>query len=303
MIQSPKWPLPIQWRKGKDIPTGLCTACAVVIGEIVYCGGNSVNSSDVALYVPDTGMWDLLRPPPVYDFFMTSLDGQLVLVGGSNDSGDDVPSLTFWDSRLRWWEKRYPPMLMSRSQCAAVGYKNYLVVACGFPGVADVEVLDSSAGRWYHAQPVPVPGCKLSAALVDDRWYISSFGKWNDGREHIFWAHLPTLISSALNHKRQSIWHELSTPPVKHPALLSLQGHLLLVGGVQMLISTRLIHRFDPEKRQWKECGQMPLPLSGICTAELSSGEIMVAGGLSGETKMLNTLLIGFIHPSFRTKH
>ena len=90
-----------------------------------------------------------------------------------------------------------------------------------------VEVLDSSSGRWYNAQSVPVGGHIMSSVVVGDCWYLSSFGGWNDD---IFWVHLPTLISSATSAhiSTASIWHELPTPP---PTLLALQGHLLLVGG------------------------------------------------------------------------
>ena len=41
---------------------------------------------------------------------------------------------------------------------AAVGYLSFLIVACGFPDRDNVEVLDSSSGTWYKAQPVPVGG-------------------------------------------------------------------------------------------------------------------------------------------------
>ena len=296
-----RWPLPLQWRKGKDIPTGLCTACAVIINDLIYCGGNSLNSSDVAMYTPDTGKWTLLPPSPVFDFFMTSLNDQLVLVGGSNTSDEDVGVIIVWDSDRGRWTNPHPSMPTARSQTAAVGYRKYLIVACGFPGIATVEVLDSSTGRWYTAQPLPVSGCKMSAALVGDSWYLSSFGKWDDGREHIFKAHLPTLISSLYSRSGDRIWHELPTPPVQHPVLLSLKSHLLLAGGVHMCLSVQLIHRYDTAERRWRECGELPLPLSGICAAELPSGELMVAGGLSGETKLSNTIMIGLIQTRFQT--
>ena len=47
------------------------------------------------------------------------------------------------------------------------------------------------------AQPVVVGGHFMSSVVVGDCWYLSSFAMWKDKKECIFWAHLPTLISSA----------------------------------------------------------------------------------------------------------
>ena len=211
---------------------------------------------------------------------MTSLNGQLVLACDHSHSNEN--RLTVWDSGRGEWAHPYPPMPTGRSLSAAVGYQNTLVVACGFTchSVAIVEVLDSSSGRWYSAQPLPVGGRRMSSVVVGDRWYLSSFGCWKDCKRHIFWAHLPTLISSATTTaytNAASIWKELPTPPVGSPTLLALQGHLLLVGGrghVQEL------HRYDPEASQWRECGQLPVGIAGPSCTVLPSGELMVAGGL-----------------------
>ena len=208
---------------------------------------------------------------------MTSLNGQLVLVGGYNNK------ITVWDSGRNEWVHPYPTMPTGQSQSAAVGYQNYLIAACGLYHRDIVDVLDSSSGRWYSAQPVPVEGHCMSSVVVGDRWYLSSFGDWKDGKEHIFWARLPTLISSATSAHTNttSIWHELPTPPVQRAALLALQGHLLLVGGrghVQKL------HRYDPETGQWRECGQLPVGLTAPCCTVLPSGELMVAGGVTSQS-------------------
>ena len=167
---------------------------------------------------------------------------------------------------------------------AAVGYQNYLIVACGSPYRSEVEVLDSSSGGWYSAQPVPVGGHGMSSVVVYDCWYLSSFGKWEDGKEHIFWAHLPTLTSSAISAHTttEHIWHELPTPPVAMPTLLALQGHLLLVGGKGYV---QEIHRYDQETRQWRVCGQLPVGMVAQCCAVLPSGDLMVAGGVTEDTE------------------
>ena len=212
---------------------------------------------------------------------MTSLNGQLVLAGGV---GGDA-RITVWDSDRSKWVHPYPPMSTGRLLPAAVGYQKYLIVACGYRYRSDVEVLDSSSGRWYSAQPVPVGGYIMSSVVISDFWYLSSYGGWEDDKEHIFWAHLPTLTSSAIisaHPTTEHIWHELPTPPVAQSTLLALQGHLLLVGGQGY---PQEIHRYDKEAREWRVCGELPVGMRGPCCAVLPSGDLMVAGGKTGDTK------------------
>ena len=121
-------------------------------------------------------------------------------------------------------------------------------------------------------------------AITSDCWYLSSYGRWEDESEHIFWAHLPTLTSSATSahSTTEHIWNELPTPPVAAPTLLALQGHLLLVGGHGY---PQEIHRYDKEAREWKVCGQLPVGMGATCCTVLPSGDLMVAGGWTGDTK------------------
>ena len=245
----------------------------------MYCGGTDGFSNTVIQYNPESGDWSELPRSPVKAFAITSLNGQLVLAGG----GRDDARITVWDSGRSEWVHPYPPMPTGRGGSAAVGYQNYLIVACGSPYRSEVEVLDSSSGKWYSAQPVPLGGHWMSSVVIGDRWYLSSFGLWKDGKEYIFWAHLPTLTSSvtSAHTTTEHIWHELPTPPVARPTLLALQGHLLLVGGLGCV---QKIHHYDQETRQWRVCGQLPVGMFAPCCAVLPSGDLMVAGGRTGDT-------------------
>ena len=279
-VRSLKWLLPLQWRRGKDLPIDkLCQASTVIINGMVYCGWNDIFACDVLQYNPESGVWSNLPMTPVTGFAMTSLNGQLALVASRGGGG----RIAVWDSGRSEWVHPYPPMPTGRGWSAAVGYQNYLIVACGYPNRDIVDVLDSSSGRWYSAQPVPVGGRRMSSVVVGDRWYLSSFGFWKDGKKHIFWAHLPTLISSATSAHTSttSIWYELPTPAVERPTLLALQGHLLLVGGSGCV---QELHRYDPETRQWSECGRLPVGMYAPSCTVLPSGEVMVAGGITGDT-------------------
>ena len=279
-VQPLQWPLSLNWRQGNDLTIDrLLCASSVVINGVVYCGGNDPTSYDVIQLTPENGDWSKLPRLPVPAFAMTSLNGQLVLAGGWDDT-----RITVWDSGHSEWVHPYPPMSTGRLVPAAVGYQKYLIVACGHFFRSVVEVLDSSSGRWYSAQPVPVGGRRMSSVVIGDCWYLSSYGMWKDGKEHIFWAHLPTLTSSAISahSTTEHIWHELPTLPVEGPTLLALQGHLLLVGGLGY---SQEIHRYDKEAREWRVCGQLPVGMRIPCCAVLPSGDLMVAGGLTGDTE------------------
>ena len=278
-----QWPLSLNWSRGKDIPTNrLLCASSVVINGMVYCGGTDYTNV-VIQSNPESGDWSELPRSPVTCFAMTSLNGQLILAGG-HPSGT---SIRVWDSGRSEWVHPYPLMPTGRKMAAAVGYQKYLIVACGFKYTSEVEVLDSSSGRWYRAQAVPVGGHTMSSVVVGDCWYLSSFGRWEDGKKHIFWAHLPTLTSSATSDHTttEHIWHELPTPPVEWPTLLALQGHLLLVGGRGCV---QEIHHYDQETGQWRVCGQLPVGMRAPCCAVLPSGDLMVAGGIIADTTDLS---------------
>lgn len=253
-------------------------------------------------YNPASDDWSKLPKPPASNFAMTTFNDRLVLVGGvcsrkrggllgwfgsSHTTSDRV---TVWDDGRREWIEAYTPMPTPRSLSAALGYQKYLIVACGLFLKDEVEVLDSSTGRWHKAQPVPWSSWAISStAIVGDCWYISSHlghftidtppeWGWEDGKQRIVWVHLPTLISNATSGQATtgSIWNELPEPPVEYPSLVAFKGHLLLVGGKGC---AKEIHRYNSETGEWNECGQLPVGLYGACCAELPSGELMVVGG------------------------
>ena len=266
----------------------------VMLNDMVYVGGGGIFSYDVLEYHPGRGEWSELPTPPVRDFAMASLNAQLVLVGGG--VGGEGKILRVWEGARGGWAQPYPDMPTGRGGSAAVGYQHHLIVACGFKkgGVDTVEVLDGSSHRWYSAQPVPMGGYVMSSVVIGDHWYLSSL-HWNDGNPHIFTAHLPTLVSSAVSPARTSsasIWQELPTPLVDGPTLLALQNHLLLVGGRGPVHD---LHHYDPLAKKYSQCGQLPVRMLGPSCAVLPSGELMVAGGVVEGIGLSGQVWIGSI--------
>ena len=273
----------------------LCAASTVILDEVVYCGGNS---HDVLQYITDSGEWSKLPSAQVKDLFMTTFLNQLVVAG----SGRDDKRISAWDKNQGKWVHPYPPMPTAVHQAAAIGYLQYLIVACGGRDKNTVEMFNSKTNTWHSAEPLPMGGSMISAVLVDKCWYLSSFGQWEDGKEHIFWTHLPTLISdtTSIYSNSESIWQELPTPPIRHSTLVALQGHLLLVGGRKYTHRSQYeyvqsLHRYDQDSKKWRKCGELPYGLWGACSAVLPSGDLMVAGGVTADGRPSNRLLFGLL--------
>ena len=228
-------------------------------------------------YEPSRGEWSQLPKSTVRLFAMASVKDQLLLAGGWGGS----TAIQLWDSEgHRWNTQHYPRMPTGRCQSAAVGYQHYLIVACG-DGKDTVEVLDCSTHQWYSAQPVPVGGYLMTAVIISDYVYISSY-LWSDDQPHVFSAHLPTLISNTTrNTTTGPTWQELPSPPVGGPTLLALQNHLLLVGGSEVGGRGRRkeFYRYKSEERKWSKCGELPVGMDAPSCAVLPSGELLVTRG------------------------
>ena len=230
------------------------------------------NGYMVIRYDPSSGEWSQLPKSTECCFAMASVKDQLLLAGGDWGS----TAIQLWDSEGHHWNtQHYPRMPTGRPWSAAVGYQQYLIVACG-DYEDTVEVLDCSTHQWYSAQPVPVGGHRMTAVIISDYVYISSY-VWSDSQPHVFSAHLTTLISNATrNTTTDPTWQELPSPPVDGPTLLALQNHLLLVGGSGR---RKELYRYEEEGKKWSKCGELPVGMWAPSCAVLPSGELLVAGG------------------------
>ena len=258
------------------MPFGVQYAHTVALKGEVYINGEAGEDNNdyiVMRYDPSRGKWSQLPKSTECCFAMASVKDQLLLAGGEGGS----TAIQLWDSEgHRWNTQHYPRMPTGREWSAAVGYQQYLIVACGYLYKDTVQVLDCSTHQWYSAQPVPMGGRGMTAVIISDYVYISSYN-WSDGQPHMFSAHLPTLISNATrNTTTDPTWQELPSPPVYGPTLLALQKHLLLVGGSAM---RKELFRYEAEGKKWSKCGELPVGMWAPSCAVLPSGELLVAGG------------------------
>ena len=172
--------LSLKWKKGKDMPIVISSKVqSVVFKNFVYVGGGDTDNDRDRCTVMRLNLqrdeWTKLPRYNAMWFAMTSLDNQLVLVGGREPVTREVTNrvAVFVSGR---WTNPYPPMNTARHSSTAVSFKNHIIVAGGLSDqgniTSSVEVLDVEAGRWYSAESLPNARSQLRSTLIGDTLYL-----------------------------------------------------------------------------------------------------------------------------------
>ena len=110
---------------------------SVVVQGRVYVGGGNIvwgeNYKVIMEYNPTSAKWVKLPPYRLSHFGMTAINNQLVLVGGRNADQRDSKMLGVWEPG--WWGRwthPYTEMSTTRSNCSAVVYREWVIVAGGW---------------------------------------------------------------------------------------------------------------------------------------------------------------------------
>lgn len=281
----------LEWRRAKDMPYSMTYYPeAVVIEGKVYVGGGSgsgsVNSSDetVMVYSIEEDEWSLLPPYQFHWFGMTSLNNQLVLIGGTDTVDERTHLLGVWSKESQKWTYPFPPMNVARSGPAVVAYnRRWIVVAGGFDGgdsLESVEILDIIAGKWFHGAPMPLSHkqYKLSTAAIGNMWYlIDGFGY----TERVLCASLDDLITTAslsvVTPTQPLVWNLLPTIfSLEGSTATTLHGALIALGGGHI---QKCLYAYQPSSKSWIKAEEMPIERHQCACSILPSGELFVVGG------------------------
>lgn len=254
----------------------------VVLNGKVYVKG--AGGKTIYVYTPVLDEWNELPPPPVKQFTMALVNDQLVLVGGIDRSYKTSNKIVVWNSQSRQWVQPYPPMAISRKHSAAVGYREYLIVAggnnSGRTKVPDVNILDTTSSTWLTVESLPTTDY-YNPVLVEDVLYLLG----SETRSFLR-ANIPTLISATLaipTSASPSAWESLPPIPFYMSSPVAIDNLLMTVGGrtsdiVSNLKPTTSIQLYNNE---WTKVGELPEALfSCLCT--VTSRELLVLGGQKG---------------------
>lgn len=274
----------LEWRRAKDMPYSMdYYPEAVVIEGKVYIGGGSGSSDEtVMVYGIEQDEWSLLPPYQFYWFGMTSVNNQLVLVGGTADERTKL--LGVWDEESQIWTHPFPPMNVARSGPAVITYnKRWMVVAGGFDGrsaLESVEILDVVAGKWFHGASMPLSHqqYKLSTTVIGNMWYLmDGFGY----TERVLCASLDDLITTAslsVVTPTQPLWRLLPIIfSLEGSTAITLHGALIALGGSH--IRSKCLYAYQPSSKSWVKAGEMPIERHQCACAVLPSDELFIVGG------------------------
>ena len=143
---------------------------SVVIGHSVYIGGGSTDNVPENYTVMKLNLqldeWTKLPQYSAKWFAMTSLDNQVVLVGGLDQvTGKQIAVFT-----SERWISPYPPMNTARDFSTAVCFNNFIIIAGGrkdqLKRTPSVKILDLTSRRWYIAESLPNPLSSMKSTLI-----------------------------------------------------------------------------------------------------------------------------------------
>ena len=269
---------------------------SVVVEGTVYVGGGyagfgSANDYIVMTYDISTGKWATLSPYRAMGFAMTSINNQLVLVGGHGryKRGGGISKVVgVWDADNKQWTHPYPEMHIARKRCSAVVHNEWLVVAGGVSAsderLSSVVVMNTNSKQWYAGPPTPIPWHSMKTATVGDKCYFmggyNAIGLSTNTVYSVSLSALTTGLNSST--RKGQIWKEISGLQTRYSTPLSISGSLLAVGGVDKdSKALTAIHLYQPDTGEWVKVGDLPTPRWKCTCAMITDREMVVAGGMS----------------------
>ena len=185
---------------------------------------------------------------------------------------------------------------------------------CGVPSswyAAAVEIFKPDTSQWYKTDPLPTACSNISLVAIGNTCYALGGYKDPSYLNQAVHASVDDLICNAVpanqtthsgSSDTQSAWKMLSNTPTYAPAAAVLAGSLLAIGGVKTFrggAEKKEVYMYSPSTNSWIYISDLPIPLSLIAVAVLSSTEILVIGGWSGgddDGDRVDTVFKGTLH-------
>ena len=233
----------------------------VALNGKLYVRGLSGATWTVLEYTPGDDQWTELPPPPVYNFTVATLRGQLLVVAGEDMSTDKVTNtiLTFNDHSQQWIQS-HPAMPTALTVPTVMGYQDHLIVADGYNSenntIPDVNILDTTSNKWNTAQSLPNTD-HYYTVLIENTMYLVG-----QTTQTVLRLHVPTLVSGA----KSGVWETLPNAPCHCSSPVTIGNTLLTVGGSDKPTladdPTTSVHMYSPTTNQWTRVGDLPEPMN-----------------------------------------
>ena len=233
--------------------------------------------------------WTPLPPCPTIEHGLTTLDGELIAVGGKMKN-EDVN--TVYTLRNTTWTEALPPMPTPRHFLSTASHDNRIIIAAGGTLHLDrkgttefsdrVEVYIKESQTWFSANPLPFGVSTFSMSIIRGTCYILGGAAMEDEVKVMLHATISSLLE---NFFLRSPWQWLQE---QHPLCLAspveLKGRLVVMGGSSDVFQrhgTRFISTYDSVNNTWQVCknAQLPVPLYRAGVVKLDSNQVMIVGG------------------------
>lgn len=172
----------------------------------------------------------------------------------------------------------FPPLPVPRGgACGHIIGQTFFVIGGGKSGKEHLDRVDACAaggGAWRSLKAMPTARSNASSAVLDGRIYVVGGLSGPDHQEGV-----PSTACEMYDPSTDA-WTALaplSCPRVR-PAVVAVDGRIVVIGGRRDEVDTPLISAYDPRTGRWSDLGSTPFPARHLAAAELD-GRIIVAGG------------------------
>ena len=285
------------------MPVGRSAPQVVKIEDCVYVGGGmGKDIGEVLLFNIRKDTWTPLPPCPTIQHGLTTLDSELIAVGGRIGDADVNTVYIF---RGNTWTEVLPPMPTPRSNLSAVSHDNRIIIAAGGEKQLDrkgasmwinkVEIYIKESEFWFSANPLSFRVCAFTMCVISDECYILGGTTTSDKVSTVLHA----TVSSLLSYSTQPTWKQLQKPhPLSCTSPVELNGRLVTMGGSPHPIrrrGTKHISMYDFATDTWQVCknGTLPVPLYRAGVVKLDSNQVMIVGGQPKQQQFSAAVYIG----------
>ena len=237
----------------------------------LYTRGTSRGTVTVLVYTPENDQWTELPPPPVKDFTIATLRGQLLVVGGEDQStGKTTNTILTFNQHSQQWIQIYSAIPTAQTLPKVVEYLDHLIVAnldqqtSHKNKIFRVNILDANSNEWKTAQRFLIPYHVYDTLIIGDAMYLVGLNT-----QTVVRAHVPTLISGA----ESGVWEPLAGVSYYHSSPVIVGNTLLTVGGSDKSHGnpTTSIQMYNPSTKNWAEVGNLPVPMCDSCCIIMNS--------------------------------
>lgn len=180
------------------------------------------------------------------------------------------------DTAGEW--RAFSDMSRPRSELSAAVVDDWIYIAGGFGGLAQVDCFHPASGTWATATDLPVGVHHPGVAALEGVLYVA--GGYTDagGATDALWAFDPETAS----------WEERAPMPTARGALglAALDGRLYAVGGATDHLggpATGAVEVYDPRTDGWTSGADMPTPREHLAVAASEVRIFAVGGRANGD--------------------